>query len=160
MYRDLVSWTADRRSVGIGHRLRVSQWLHRSIVLLAGALLSGCSHMAAPTDPLAFTFDFTGGPHGFIADFADYPPEHAEVYELTADYRAISPPLDSRSGLFILRYQPERRSVHGLQGISRRPDTRRTICGHGQDGDSNRHAKRLFRRWRLAGRERLDQGWR
>ena len=51
--------------------------------------------------PLAFTFDFGRGPQGFVADFADYPPEHAEIYELTADYRAIPPPLDSRSGLFI-----------------------------------------------------------
>ena len=56
---------------------------------------------AACSEPLAFTFDFGRGPQGFVADFADYPPEHAEIYELTADYRAIPPPLDSRSGLFI-----------------------------------------------------------
>lgn len=69
--------------------------------LIAGALLGGCSQVTTPADPPVFTFDFDGGPHGFVADFADYPPENAEIYELTADYRAIPPPLDSRSALFI-----------------------------------------------------------
>ena len=80
---------------------RASRWLRRSAVLLAGALLGACSHVIGPAGPLAFTFDFDRGPQGFVADFADYPPEHAEIYELTADYRAIPPPLDSQSGLFI-----------------------------------------------------------
>lgn len=78
-----------------------SGWLRRSALLLAAVPLSGCSDVVTPEDPLAFTFDFGLGQQGFVADFADYPPEHAEIYELTADYRAIPPPLDSRSGLFI-----------------------------------------------------------
>ena len=67
----------------------------------ACALLGGCSAVVAPADPPVFDFDFGLGAHGFVADFADYPPEHAEIYELTADYRAIPAPLDSLSGLFI-----------------------------------------------------------
>ena len=70
-------------------------------MLLAAAPLGGCSDVVTPEDPLVFTFDFGRGAHGFVADFADYPPEHAEIYELTADYRAMPAPLDSRSGLFI-----------------------------------------------------------
>lgn len=64
-------------------------------------MLSGCSQAITHADPPVFTFDFGRGPQGFVAGFADYPPEHAEIYELTADYRAIPPPLDSRSALFI-----------------------------------------------------------
>ncbi|MDE2774037.1 MAG: hypothetical protein OXI46_10080 [Gemmatimonadota bacterium] len=82
-------------------RPRASRRLRRSAVLLAYALLGGCSDVIAPADSLVFNFDFGPGPHGFVADFADYPPEHAEIYDLTADHRPIPPPLDSRSGLFI-----------------------------------------------------------
>ncbi|MDE2863467.1 MAG: hypothetical protein OXR05_00050 [Gemmatimonadota bacterium] len=81
--------------------LRASRWRSRSAVLFMGASLSGCSRAITPPEPLVFTFDFDRGAQGFVADFADYPPEHAEIYELTADYRAIPPPLDSRSALFI-----------------------------------------------------------
>ena len=31
----------------------------------------------------------------------DYPPAHEEIYELTSGHRALPPPLESRSGLFI-----------------------------------------------------------
>ncbi|MCY3919175.1 MAG: hypothetical protein OXG38_05140 [Chloroflexi bacterium] len=64
-------------------------------------MLSSCAEVVSPADPPVFTFDFARGPQGFVAGFADYPPEHAEIYELTADYRAIPPPFDSRSALFI-----------------------------------------------------------
>ena len=61
----------------------------------------GCDGASEPTDALTFTFDFNRGPQGFFAGFADYPPADAEFYELTSDYRALPPPLESHSALFI-----------------------------------------------------------
>ncbi|MYK86968.1 MAG: hypothetical protein F4018_00630, partial [Acidobacteria bacterium] len=70
--------------------------------LLAAAFAGGCSgHPSEPTEALTFTFDFSRGPQGFIAGFADYPPAHAAIYELTADYRALPPPLEPQSALFL-----------------------------------------------------------
>ncbi|MCY4647173.1 MAG: hypothetical protein OXE73_09890 [Gammaproteobacteria bacterium] len=46
-------------------------------------------------------FDFDEGSQGFVAGFADYPPAHEEIYELTSGHRALPPPLESQSGLFI-----------------------------------------------------------
>ena len=60
-----------------------------------------CTGANEPTDALTFTFDFNRGPQGFVAGFADYPPADAEFYELTSDYRALPPPLESHSALFI-----------------------------------------------------------
>jgi len=48
-----------------------------------------------------FTFDFSRGPQGFVAGFADYPPARSADYELTSSHRALPDPLESRSGLFI-----------------------------------------------------------
>ena len=53
------------------------------------------------TDALTFTFDFHRGPQGFVADFADYPPDNKEIFELTSDYRPLPSPLESKSALFI-----------------------------------------------------------
>ena len=73
-----------------------------AITLLVGALIGGCSgHPTEPTDALTFDFDFSRGPQGFVAGFADYPPDHADFYELTSGYRALPPPLESQSALFI-----------------------------------------------------------
>ena len=36
-----------------------------------------------------------------MAGFADYSPAHEEIYELTSGHRALPPPLESQSGLFI-----------------------------------------------------------
>ena len=70
--------------------------------LLAAAFAGGCSgHPSEPTEALTFTFDFSRGRQGFIAGFADYPPAHAATYELTADHRALPPPLEPQSALFI-----------------------------------------------------------
>ena len=72
------------------------------VTLSLAALLGGCSGQPTePSDALTFTFDFHRGPQGFTAGFADYPPAHAEIYELTSGYRALPPPLESRSALFI-----------------------------------------------------------
>ncbi len=72
------------------------------VVLLTANGIGGCSgNPSAPTDTLTFTVDFDRGQQGFVAGFADYPPADAASYELTADHRALPPPLDSRSGLFI-----------------------------------------------------------
>ena len=60
-----------------------------------------CTGANEPTDALTFTFDFNRGPQGFVAGFADYPPADAEFYELTSDHRALPPPLESHSALFI-----------------------------------------------------------
>ena len=68
--------------------------------LLAGAFAVGCSGQPTePTNALTFSFDFSRGPQGFVAGFSDYPPAHADFYELTSDYRALPPPLEPRSAL-------------------------------------------------------------
>ena len=73
----------------------------RGVTLLA-AMLGGCSGSpTAPTDTLMFAFDFRRGPQGFVAGFADYPPAHADIYELTSDHRALPPPLAPEPALFI-----------------------------------------------------------
>ena len=73
-----------------------------TVTLSLAALLGGCSgDPTRPTDALTFTFDFRHGRQGFTAGFADYPPAHAEIYELTSDLRALPPPLEPRSALFI-----------------------------------------------------------
>ena len=72
------------------------------LTLLIGASIGSCSgHPAEPTDALTFSFDFSRGPQGFVAGFADYPPDHADSYELTSGYRALPSPLEPRSALFI-----------------------------------------------------------
>ena len=72
------------------------------VTLSLAALLGGCSGQPTePSDALTFTFDFHRGPQGFTAGFADYPPAHTEIYELTSGYRALPAPLESRSALFI-----------------------------------------------------------
>ncbi len=73
-----------------------------AVTLLVGACIAGCSgHPTEPTEALTFTYDFSRGPQGFIAGFADYPPADAASYELTSDHRALPPPLEPRSALFI-----------------------------------------------------------
>ena len=75
-----------------------------TVALLTAVFVGSCScrgHPNAPTDALTFAFDFHGGPQGFVAGFADYPPADADIYELTVDYRALPPPLASQSALFI-----------------------------------------------------------
>ena len=73
-----------------------------AMALLTGGFLGGCSgHPTEPTDGLTFTFDFNHGPQGFTAGFADYPPAEGRQYELTSGHRALPPPLESRSALFI-----------------------------------------------------------
>ena len=73
-----------------------------TVALLTAVFVGGCrGHPNGPTDALTFAFDFRGGPQGFVAGFADYPPADADLYELTADYRALPPPLASQSALFI-----------------------------------------------------------
>ena len=73
-----------------------------TVALLTAVFVGSCrGHPNAPTDALTFAFDFRGGPQGFVAGFADYPPADADIYELTADYRALPPPLASQSALFI-----------------------------------------------------------
>ena len=73
-----------------------------AVTLLSGLLIGGCSgNQPPPTGALTFVFDFSRGAQGFVAGFADYPPEHADIYELTSDYRTLPPPLEPRSALFI-----------------------------------------------------------
>ena len=54
-----------------------------------------------PTDTVTFTADFHRGTQGFVADFADYPADDPDPYELTSDYRSLPAPLESKSALFI-----------------------------------------------------------
>ena len=73
-----------------------------AVTLLIGASIGSCSgRPAEPTDALTFRFDFSRGSQGFVAGFADYPPDHADSYELTSGYRALPPPLESQSALFL-----------------------------------------------------------
>lgn len=78
-----------------------------TVCLLIGVFVSGCPGDpggGVPNGPVTareFTFDFSHGYQGFTAGFADYPPEHANIYELTSDYRTLPAPLESRSGLYI-----------------------------------------------------------
>ena len=73
-----------------------------ALTLLSGLLIGGCSGtQPPPAGALTFTFDFSRGTQGFVAGFADYPPEHADIYELTSDYRILPPPLEPRSALYI-----------------------------------------------------------
>jgi hypothetical protein len=52
-------------------------------------------------EAMTLRFDFAEGPLGFVAGFADYPPAHEEIYELTSGHRALPAPLASQSGLFL-----------------------------------------------------------
>ena len=73
-----------------------------AVTLLSGLLIGGCSgHQPPPTGALTFIFDFSRGDQRFVAGFADYPPAHADIYELTSGYRTLPPPLEPRSALFI-----------------------------------------------------------
>ena len=73
-----------------------------TVTLLLAVVLGGCSGQPTePTGALTFTLDFHRGPQGFTAGFADYPPAHEEIFELTSDHRALPAPLEPRSALFI-----------------------------------------------------------
>ena len=74
------------------------------LAMVPMAVLLGCGSSRAPTQPtdgLTFTFDFDRGPQGFVAGFADYPPDAAERFALTSGHRPLPTPLASRSALFL-----------------------------------------------------------
>ena len=75
------------------------------VSLLTGTIVGSCSADPSgpeqPEETLSITFDFKLGAQGFTAGFADYPPDRAEIYELTSDYRQLPAPLESQSALFI-----------------------------------------------------------
>ena len=86
--------------------IRGESWLTKTVPLLFGlvvvALSVGCRSLPSDTgEAMTLHFDFDEGPLGFVAGFADYPPAHEEIYELTSGHRALPQPLESRSGLFI-----------------------------------------------------------
>ena len=56
---------------------------------------------SGPTDTVTFAANFHRGTQRFVADFADYPADDPDPYELTSDYRPLPPPLPSKSALFI-----------------------------------------------------------
>ena len=56
---------------------------------------------SAPRHAPRFVFEFSRGPQGFVADFADYPPDRRASFELVSDYRPLPPPLEPQSALFI-----------------------------------------------------------
>ena len=78
----------------------MNRWRKVSVVALLVAL--GCKTTpTGPTDSMV-SFDFSSGPDGWVAGFADYPPADEAIYFLTSDYRALEPPLDtSRRALYI-----------------------------------------------------------
>ena len=62
-------------------------------------LSAGCRSLPSDTgEAITFHFDFDEGPLGFVAGFADYPPAHEEIYELTSGHRSLPPPLELQSG--------------------------------------------------------------
>ena len=70
--------------------------------LVIAVLSAGCRSLPSDTDEaMTFRFDFDEGPLGFVAGFADCPPAHEEIYELTSGHRALPAPLESQPGLFI-----------------------------------------------------------
>ncbi len=73
------------------------------IGVIAVVLSAGCRSLPSDTGDVTKTidFDFDEGPLGFVAGFADYPPTHEEIYELTSGHRALPAPLESQSGLYI-----------------------------------------------------------
>ena len=65
-------------------------------------LSGGCRSLPSDTgEAMTVHLEFDEGPLGFVAGFADYPPAHEEIYELTSGHRALPPPLESQSGLFL-----------------------------------------------------------
>lgn len=70
-------------------------------LLIGSSVGAPASHASEPADELTVTFDFHRGLQGFVGGFADYPPAHAEIYERTSDHRALPPPLQSQSALFL-----------------------------------------------------------
>ncbi len=77
----------------------------RPVITTATLLISSIA-FASPSrtnhpDARTFTFDFHLGPQGFVGGFADYPPAHAPIYELTSDHRTLPAPLQSRAGHFL-----------------------------------------------------------
>ena len=70
-----------------------------------GLLSNSTGHLTNLSNGLADgvtqTFDFSDGEQGFVADFADYPPDDEEIYELTSGYRPLPAPLDPQSALFL-----------------------------------------------------------
>ena len=55
----------------------------------------------ATAEEITQTFDFSRGEHGFVADFADYPPDNEEIFELTSDHRPLPSPLESEPALYL-----------------------------------------------------------
>ena len=70
-----------------------------SLVASPGGHLTNLS--SSPASERSYAFNFDRGEQGFIADFADYPPARAEIYELTSGYRLLPAPLEPKSALFI-----------------------------------------------------------
>ncbi|MDE0454311.1 MAG: hypothetical protein OXJ63_03260 [Gammaproteobacteria bacterium] len=54
-----------------------------------------------PADGVTQNFEFSRGEQGFVADFADYPPDDEEIYELTSGYRPLPSPLEPESALYL-----------------------------------------------------------
>ena len=65
-------------------------------LLTAGTVLAfGLSSCSSGSSGEEVSIDFTQGPQGWTAGFADYPVGQESFFELTADYRALLPPLES-----------------------------------------------------------------
>ena len=98
-----------------------------AVTLLVGACIAGCSgHPTEPTEALTFTYDFESRSTGVHRRLRRLSPRRRGI--LRADFGPPRPPAAAGAALrpVHLRNQPERRSVHVLQGTSRRPVARRT----------------------------------
>ena len=88
---------------GVG-KWRLAVRSERPIVAVS-LLASGAGHLTNlsgdGTDRSTRAFDFRRGPLGFVADFADYPPAHEDIYRLDAGHRPLPEPLGPQPALFI-----------------------------------------------------------
>jgi predicted small secreted protein len=72
--------------------------LAASVLAVASCCLAACSH----TDTVGYDFQFSRGPQGWTALFADYPADNEAIFDLVADYRALPEPLNtSQNALYI-----------------------------------------------------------
>ena len=74
-------------------------------IIVLNLLASPTGHVtnlsSKPAHAPTYGFEFRRGEQGFVADFADYPPDNEEIYELTSDYRQLPDPLESTSALYL-----------------------------------------------------------
>src|SRR5688572_31086285 len=73
----------------------------RCCVRILFIVVSAAMLQVLPVVGQTIQFDFSGGDHGFVAGFTDYPVGEEAFYELDAGLRPLPTPLGSGTSLFI-----------------------------------------------------------